>query len=100
MYKSYLKIKYVIYTRYKNMSISHKKINEIKNKIDDFFLDSSDTQKNLFLTEVKKILKYDEENGSYSKEYYEKYRKQYYEKNKEKLNKKRVENAKKIKFEN
>jgi hypothetical protein len=78
------------------MSFSHKKMKEIKNKIDEVVIDGKNTeeQRELLYDFLKNILKYDESCGSYNKEKYEKHDKVYLEKNKEKLNKYRAENKK------
>lgn len=75
------------------MAISHKKINEIKQKMDEVL--DLENGKELLLSFIKETLNYNEDQGTYNKEHYEKYRKPYIEKNREKLNKQKADNARK-----
>jgi hypothetical protein len=76
------------------MSISHKKMSEIKNRMNEIFDDTEELKKDLFYDFLKNKLNYNEECGSYSKEHYEKYRKKYIDNNREYINKKNAEYAK------
>jgi hypothetical protein len=77
--------------------ISHKLINEFKQKLPDLVQNSDDANK--VLQYVKQMLRYDENQKTYTKEKYEKYNKKYYEENKERINKHTVESRKKKKLE-
>jgi hypothetical protein len=76
------------------MIVSHKKMKEIKDKINELYIDNDKNEE--FFSFLKEILKYDENfKYVYKKEDYEKYKKPYYEKNKEKINAQTAANAKK-----
>ena len=75
------------------MLVSHKKMNEINDKINELFSESNN--KEIFYQFLKEKLNYDENyKYTYNKDNYEKYEKKYYEKNKEKINARKVLNAK------
>jgi hypothetical protein len=86
------------------MSISHKKMKEIKDTLNQF-LNNDEVLTEKIYESLKITLNYNENKTySYDKEKYEKYTKPYYEKNKEKINKaiterrrnKRIEEKKEI----
>ena len=78
--------------------VSHKLIKEIKEGLPEL-LNNNDELVNTVMDYIKVKLRYDENKGSYNKDYYEKYKKKYYEDNKEVLNKKKVERARKKRLE-
>ncbi len=77
------------------MSFSHKKMKEIKNKIDEVIIEDNtiEEQKEKLYEFLKEILKYNEKYGGYNKERYESYTKQYIENNREKINVQKAESA-------
>jgi hypothetical protein len=77
------------------MSISHKKIHLLTEKLNELCVDSNEENRKLFLDFMKETLKYDETKGAYDREHYEKYIKKYNETHREELNKKKAESAKK-----
>lgn len=75
------------------MIVSHKKMNEINNKINELFSESNNKEE--FYKFLKNTLNYDENyKYEYKKDDYDKYKKPYYEKNKEKINAQKAESAK------
>ncbi len=79
------------------MSISHKKMREIKEILPTIISNPEETNK--VYEFIKDFFKYNEKNGSYKKDKYEIYTKPYYEKNKERINKASVERRRKKKAE-
>jgi hypothetical protein len=80
------------------MIISHKKMIDIKNKINELYIDNENNE--ILYNYIKDILKYDETyKVQYNKENYEKYMKKYNEKNKEKINIQKAKSAKKRYYE-
>lgn len=83
------------------MTISHKKMNEIKDKLDNIFdTKEVDKEKDIFFTFLKDILNYDETKiYKYDSEIYQKYKKKYNENNREKINIQKAESANKRYYE-
>ena len=76
------------------MVISHKKIKEINDKINEILGESE--KKEVLFDSIKEILNYDKNHKfTYNKDYYENSYKKYYEKNKIKINTQKSENSKK-----
>jgi hypothetical protein len=83
------------------MAISHKKMNEIKDIIQNSIKDITTEDKiNELFDNIAISLKYDKNRGTYKPEHYEKYTKKYYEKNREAINKKKLDYVHKKKLLN
>ncbi len=78
--------------------VSHKLIKEIKDGLPEI-LNNDEELINSVMDYIKLKLRYNENKGSYNREYYEKYKKKYYEENKEVLNKRKVERARERRLE-
>lgn len=72
------------------MSISHKKMREIENKINDVLGLEQNVEKEFLIHFFRDMFKYDDQHGCYNKDHY-KYQKNYFLQNKDKINEKRRE---------
>ena len=77
------------------MSFSHKKMRQIENKINEVFDDTEEHNKQIIISFLKEVLKYDEKVGSYRKQQYENYNKKYNEEHKDIIRAQKAVNSRK-----
>lgn len=73
------------------MSISHKKMKEIEDKINEILKDFSEEPSKQIINYLRDKFKYDEKVGSYNRKQYENYNKKYNEEHKETIKKQKAE---------